>query len=85
MTAGRDFFVSKRFDVGEFDQDLRNVFNAYKKLDDKMNIVNAVKSGSTPGFSSRTPDFSQAATIKSYRQQLIQEGINGAHRTEIQK
>lgn len=33
---GRDFFVSKRFDVGEFEQDLRNVHNAYQTLERKV-------------------------------------------------
>ena len=35
--AGRDFFVSKKFDVGDFEQDLRRVQNAYTRLEAKYN------------------------------------------------
>jgi len=47
--AGRDFFVSKRFDVGAFEQDLRNVHNAYRRLDEKISQEQALKNGTTPG------------------------------------
>ena len=34
---GRDFFTQKRFDVGEFEQDLKNVYNAYNDLERSYN------------------------------------------------
>lgn len=32
-SEGRDFLMTKHWDVGEFEADLRNVQNAYKKLE----------------------------------------------------
>lgn len=93
---GRDFFVSKRFDVGEFEQDLRNVHNAYQTLERKIEQNMAQAAPSSSNLGDQTQARIQAPlsvfgnseaknTIKEYRQQLIQEGVISNFRTQLQK
>ena len=68
---GRDFFVSKRFDVGQFEQDLRNVHNAYKKLEQKLNrdhVSSAAHAGGAGLEGFNRNQGLQQATVKTYRE-----------------
>jgi len=49
--------VSKRFDVGEFEQDLRNVHNAYRRLDDKISQQQALKAQSSQAEGFSRPNY----------------------------
>ena len=87
---GRDFLAGKSFDVGDFEQDLRDVWNFQFEIEQKYMPGNAYATpastsfpGLTPGQESRSfpaADGSRPTRAQTYREMLIDEGVNSNQR-----
>ena len=80
---GRDFLAGKSFDVGDFEQDLRDAWNFQFEIEQKYMPAQTrnTLAGTVTGPDSLNPSLTDAGGVtgnksQTYRNLMLEEGVN---------